>query len=996
MSPTSFKSQCSDRPLVFISHAHQDAKRVRNIKDWLEATGCTCWAFWEKCTDRYREEIDTAIIACNIFLLIGSKSSFRSKEVKRELVAADLKNKPLVYYKIDNASHLDHPGFLTILGNKQFIQAADQSVPEQLKDLAKAIYEAWSKDQTRESITDRNQLISELYEQELQKLNLWRDRLWALKIDSKGRTKRSLSNSDRVSLRSYAQDLKLYLSIEDEEASCKPKKGDFYNELRSIIAKGKIDKRTLSQVEKNRIRCFISRNTAVQTLEKLLSQNDYLAKLLLSQQALQESTHWLVESVVNLKSKSNLDCDIDLIKQKNSNGSQRNYKTARQNDKLVDSDKQRLASANSPIAIINKDNTDYASSNPSKSVSHRQGSSDLHIGEALPIKSVNSTKATSAEEDPRDQTNSSRVSHHSPSYLYSLKDLPSSLLKPVKILAHEIADSHPDFTNLMTSSEELKCQTAAYFNIHKDHASKLIILARLVDERGFDRQILVSTNYLSIAGQRSRVLPYHFPLVIENPARRIVMTHLDRSSKLVFSYSQRFGNLEKVSEINTASQLFTESISELFKWLLLLLESTNSSFSDSSNLTPHSIDFAVKAIQCGRLKDLDFRHQRDEERLTSDETHVPSKRHASNKPNDVINGDTDRLQAMHDWRDPRCLRLNKGVSNSELQQLQAKQSDIMLRINGRPSYQDILRQFDGESGKTAKANQLIVYPTEGTGSPSDKAKVLHGLKHTNTGKLILHLNVGRIRGGSGMLIYTNGFSMCSGLRCSGYIEFGTCMDLSASDNLRVSTPSKGVLRVNLKLRRNGDDPFSIEHTFRSPYLSVIRNLGGNIQNLLIALDSLHRAGEILARLVQAEWRLALGYFVFRRYESLTMTKMAEERLGKYCNYSPPAHDFLLQFTFAEAGQPIFIVLAISGVFLCGVDVLGQGVRPTPVFIMWESLVNVYINDEQKLFFATVDVIYALDLAKFRRNRPLRDHLSVESISELARFAISLRKRFTSM
>lgn len=996
MSPKSPKDQCSEKPLVFISHAHQDEQQVRSIKDWLEATGCSCWASWEKCTDRYREEIDAAIIKCNVFLLIGSISSFQSKEVKREVVAADLKKKPLVYYKIDGASHLDYPGFLTILGNKQFIQATNQSAPEQLKALAKAIYEAWGKDQTSESIADRDQLIIDLYEQELQKLNRWRDQLWALKLDSKGRAKRSLSNSDRATLRSYAQDLKLYLSVEDEEASCKPKKGYFYNELRSIVAKGRIDKRILSQIEKNRIKCFISRNTAVQTLEKLLTQNDYLTKLSLSQQAYQESAHWLVESVANLKSKSNVDCDLDPNKQKVSDGSQHIDKTSRQTNELLDSSIHRRASPISPFAEINKHNTDCKSENSSKSASHRQDNSDLHINDAKPIKSTNSTKATSGEEDHADQSSSSRLSHRSPSFLYRLEDLPSSLLKPVQILVHEIAESHPGFTNLMTSSEELKRQTAAQFNIHKDHAHKLIILARLVDDRGFDRQILVSTNYLSIAGQRLRVLPYHFPLVIENPARRIVMTHLDRSSKLVFGYSPKFGSLEIASEIHTASQLFTKSTSELFKWLLILLESSSSSFSDSSNLTQHNIGLTVKAIECGRLNNLDFRYSLDEVRLLSNEDAVSSERQASSEPIDVNDDGTDRLKAVRDWRDHRCLRMNKETSNSELQQLQAKQFDIVSKLNSQPNLHDILRDFDEVSGKTAIANQLVVHPTEDLGSPSEKAKALHGLKYTDTGKLLLHLNVGRIRGGSGMLIFMNGFSMCSGLRRSGYIEFGTCMDLSASGNLRVSKPSKDLLRVNLKTRKNGDSTFSIEYTFRSPYLSQIRNLSGNVRNLLAALDSRHRASEVLARLVQAEWRLAFGYLELRRYESLTMTRMAEESLAKCCNYSSSVHNFLLQFTFSEAAQPIFMVLAMSGVFLCGVDVLGKGVRPTPAFIKWESLINVYTNDEQKLFFATKDMIYALDLAKFRKHRPLRSHPSVESISELARFTISLRERFASI
>lgn len=739
MSFTSLKSQYSDRPLVFISHAHQDAKHVRKIKDWLEATGCICWAFWEKCTDRYREQIDAAIIECNIFLLIGSKSSFRSNEVKREVVAADLKHKPLVYYKLDGASHLDYPGFLTILGNKQFIQATDQSVPEQLKDLAKAIYEAWGKDQATGSIADINQRISELYKQEIHKLNLWRDRLWTLKIDSKGRTKRNLSNSDRESLRSYAQDLKLYLSIEDEEISCKPKKGEFYQELRSIIASRKIDKRVLSQVEKRRLKCFISKVTAVQTLEKLLKQNDYLAKLSLSQQASLETAHWFVESVVNLKSKSNGNCGLDPIKGEDSNGSPSNEETVKQNDASMDSTLLQRASAIRPIAETDKQKEDSYSDNPSKGVSHSQDTSDESADVVQPINCTDNTQNDSADEAGSDQGSSHESTNHSPSYIYSLEDLPSSILRPVSVLVHEIADSHVDFTNLMTSSETVKLQTAALFNIHKDHANKLIMLATLSDERGVDYQILVSTNYLSIAGQRSRVLPYHFPLVIEKPARRIVMTTHERLGTIVFSYSPRFGVVEKCSQISPTKSLFTKEMSRLFKWLLILLESNCSSFSDATGLTSADLSYVSEAIQSRNFQELDetSARSRRSRKACANIDQLSTKQ--SNKPLTVeIKGSSDL----------RRISAARAVS-------QSTQNAYITKLSETDVDGNLFRDFN----RFSKPSRLQFGKKIADDPTYQKMLTSHRLKGLQGFKPLLYYSAGSFRVKRGIILFDKGISL---------------------------------------------------------------------------------------------------------------------------------------------------------------------------------------------------------------------------------------------
>jgi hypothetical protein len=991
MSPQSPKPDKGSSPLVFISHAHQDAKRVRRIKYWLETTGCRCWAFWERCIDTYREEIDEALIECNVFLLIGSKSSFQSKEVKRELVVADLKAKPIVYYKLDNTSHLEYKGFLTILGNKQFIQSDNESVPKKLVDLAKAIYGAWGKDQASESIGDRHQLISELYEKEIQKLIQWRERLWTLKIDSKGRAKKSLSNSDRAILRSYATDLQLYLSIEDEEKSCKPKKGEFNQELRSIVAKLKIDKRMLSQVERKRIECFIPRNTAVQTLERLLAKNDYLAKLTLSRQASLEATHWFIESVFNLKKPRTIDHGLDRSK----NHDKRAAKTDLDKDnKLATSIDSSLVQASSSVGSVAETNDQQADPKSDHlNDSLREGSIDKFIdapqsGNLSSISDVeNKDQVTTTE------SRSSELPSQPKSYLYSLDSIPSRLYKPVSVLVREIAAGDSSFSNLMTASDEIKRQTAERFNIHNDQADKLVMHVSFDDERGIKRQILISSNYLSISGQRPAIYPYHFPLVISNPARRIVMTIQDRLGSMVFSYSPRFGTLEKCSQFSLVDTLFTKHTSNLFQWLLILLESANADFLDSTNLTNKSISHAIDSIQAGSLHDLDLRQGQ----LIGPESTAVALKSKDQVVNDLIIVNkihSDQIPVHLDWRDPRSNRFNNSSSESELQKLHKRQSEIVSKLTSLQGCQDILRQIDPVPSKSAYVNTLAVNPTEGTGSPSMKAKVLHGIQKANTGRLLLHLNVGRIRGGSGLLIYMNGFSLCSGFRRSGFIRFGRCMDLSSHENLMVSAPSKTAIRFHLMTKKNDNRHFASEHEFRSSELADLNNLAVNIRDLIVSLDSHHRASEALARLFQAEWRLAYGYLDFRRIESLTLTSLAKNSLVQHLTMAPPSHEFLLQFTFAEGRQHSFLVMTLSGVFLCGVVVPGQGVRPTPVFIKWESLVDVLVEDQEKLCFAAKDLSYFFDFKRLFKNRLIRDSISLDSMSELARFAMSLRNRLS--
>ena len=87
------------KPKVFISHSHKDQIYAHKILAWLEKVGFIPWASFEECSDKYRMEIDTALLECDVFLLIASRDSFESIEVRREITTAGSENKKISYYK---------------------------------------------------------------------------------------------------------------------------------------------------------------------------------------------------------------------------------------------------------------------------------------------------------------------------------------------------------------------------------------------------------------------------------------------------------------------------------------------------------------------------------------------------------------------------------------------------------------------------------------------------------------------------------------------------------------------------------------------------------------------------------------------------------------------------------------------------------------------------------------------------------------------------------
>lgn len=119
-------------------------------------------------------EIDTALLECDVFLLIASKNSFESIEVRREINTAGSENKKISYYKLDESSH-KLPGFFTLLSEKQYVQASKDNL--ELGKLALNIYETWDGNRDEQISQFRDNLISKCLANENDNYLEWRERL---------------------------------------------------------------------------------------------------------------------------------------------------------------------------------------------------------------------------------------------------------------------------------------------------------------------------------------------------------------------------------------------------------------------------------------------------------------------------------------------------------------------------------------------------------------------------------------------------------------------------------------------------------------------------------------------------------------------------------------------------------------------------------------------------------------------------------------------------
>ncbi len=97
---------------VFICHRSTDQPIADKIITILERDGMLCWISSRNLRpndmDNYWTNIEEALRACKIFVVISSQDAMLSKDVQFEMELAIKYNKPKIEYKIDDSSHTSY------------------------------------------------------------------------------------------------------------------------------------------------------------------------------------------------------------------------------------------------------------------------------------------------------------------------------------------------------------------------------------------------------------------------------------------------------------------------------------------------------------------------------------------------------------------------------------------------------------------------------------------------------------------------------------------------------------------------------------------------------------------------------------------------------------------------------------------------------------------------------------------------------------------------
>ncbi len=298
----------TQKPKVFISHSHKDQIYARKILAWLEKVGFAPWASFEECSDLYRNQIDNALLECDVFLLIATKASFDSIEVRREITTAGSLNKKISYYKLDGSSHL-REGFLTLLSEKQYVQASKENL--ELDKLAINLFDTLDGNKNERIRQHRERLIGDYLIVEKENYAKWKEKLWVLRLDSNNNP-RKLSSFDKGMLQQEADRLGLIVSIDDEDQAFSLNKLSFTNELRSMVAKRRITKTMLNQIEKKRLECSVSKNLASSILSDRLCKIDYLRHIKILKSA-DKADHWFVSQVRSMQLTKTVECSLESV-----------------------------------------------------------------------------------------------------------------------------------------------------------------------------------------------------------------------------------------------------------------------------------------------------------------------------------------------------------------------------------------------------------------------------------------------------------------------------------------------------------------------------------------------------------------------------------------------------------------------------------------------------------------------------------------------------------
>jgi TIR domain len=124
---------------VFVSYASQDAAVAISIVEHLEGLGIECWIAPRdvKPGAQYADAIVRAINEAKAVVLVMSGSAVGSSHVAREVERAASKNKPIIPFRIDNATL--NPELEYFLSNSRWIYVPKMGMPTALARLKTAV-----------------------------------------------------------------------------------------------------------------------------------------------------------------------------------------------------------------------------------------------------------------------------------------------------------------------------------------------------------------------------------------------------------------------------------------------------------------------------------------------------------------------------------------------------------------------------------------------------------------------------------------------------------------------------------------------------------------------------------------------------------------------------------------------------------------------------------------------------------------------------------------
>jgi hypothetical protein len=115
---------------VFLSYASADKSVADRLCNLLEAAGVTCWIAPRDILpgSDWPSEIHRGISASEVFVLIASEHSFRSRHVQRELQQADSEQRALLPVRVDESTMPDSFGYF--LENLQWVTWKEGEWPD--------------------------------------------------------------------------------------------------------------------------------------------------------------------------------------------------------------------------------------------------------------------------------------------------------------------------------------------------------------------------------------------------------------------------------------------------------------------------------------------------------------------------------------------------------------------------------------------------------------------------------------------------------------------------------------------------------------------------------------------------------------------------------------------------------------------------------------------------------------------------------------------------